>query len=138
LINGSLLGVVIVVVGVSAVHRLITGTGHVHGLPVLIMSAVAAGAMLAGALILGGDVDADDDTPADKANMQAVLLDTVADGAAAAGVATTGAIILATKGWDWLDPTVALVIACVIGFHVVALLRDTARTFRTRNATASS
>lgn len=33
----------------------------------------------------------------------AVLLDTIADAAAAAGVATAGAIILATRGWYWLD-----------------------------------
>jgi Co/Zn/Cd efflux system component len=52
----------------------------------------------------------------------AVLLDTIADAAAAVGVAATGGIILATGGWYWLDPAVALVIAVVIGYHALALL----------------
>jgi cobalt-zinc-cadmium efflux system protein len=51
------------------------------------------------------------------------MLDTVADAAAAAGVAATGGIILATGGWYWLDPAVALVIAVIIGYHALALLR---------------
>ena len=49
----------------------------------------------------------------------AVLLDTIADAAAAAGVAVTGGIIMATGGWYCLDPSVALIIAC----HALALLR---------------
>jgi cobalt-zinc-cadmium efflux system protein len=52
-----------------------------------------------------------------------VLLDTAADAAAAAGVAVSGAIILAAGGAYWLDPAVALVIALVVGFHSVRLLR---------------
>ena len=53
--------------------------------------------------------------------MRAVLPDTVADAAAAAGVALTGAVILATGGWYWVDRSVALVIAVVIGYQVAAL-----------------
>jgi len=53
----------------------------------------------------------------------AVLLDTIADAAAAAGVAATGAIILATGGWYWLDPAVALAIAIVVAYHAFALIR---------------
>ncbi len=53
----------------------------------------------------------------------AVLLDTIADATAAAGVAITGAIILATGGLYWLDPAVALLIAAVISWHAVALIR---------------
>jgi cobalt-zinc-cadmium efflux system protein len=133
LVNGALLGLVITFVIVTAVWRLLHGTGRVNGLPVLIISAVAAGVMTVGALILGGDVDDDDDTDADRANMRAVLLDTVADAAAAAGVAATGAVILATGGWYWLDPIVALIISAVIGYHVVVLLRDVAEGLRTPN-----
>jgi cobalt-zinc-cadmium efflux system protein len=50
-------------------------------------------------------------------NIEAVLLDTAADAAAAGGVAVSGAVILATGGWYWLDPAVALVIAVVVGYH---------------------
>jgi hypothetical protein len=38
-------------------------------------------------------------------------------------VAVAGAIILATGGWYWLDPAVALAIALVIAYHAVALIR---------------
>ena len=55
--------------------------------------------------------------------MAAVLLDTIADAAAAAGVAATGPIILATGGWYWLDPAVALAVAAVIAYHALALIR---------------
>jgi cobalt-zinc-cadmium efflux system protein len=47
----------------------------------------------------------------------------VADAAAAAGVAVVGAIILATGGWYWLDPAVALAIAVVVAYHALALIR---------------
>jgi cobalt-zinc-cadmium efflux system protein len=88
---------------------------------VLIVSAIAAAVMLAGAFVLGGDPD-DDDGEQDL-NVRAVLLDTAADAAAAAGVAVSGAIILGTGGWYWLDPATALVIAVIVGYHAVRLIR---------------
>jgi cobalt-zinc-cadmium efflux system protein len=121
-----LLLVVVTFIMLEAVRRLVGGTDHVHGLPVLVATAIAAIVMLIGAVVLKGDVDDEDDTEGDRANMRAVLLDTIADAAAAAGVAATGAVILISGGLYWLDPAVALVIATVIGYHVVALLRDTA------------
>ena len=128
LINCGWLLILELLVVAAAAERLITCTPQVHGLPVLIVSAVAALTMTAGALILQGDTDTDTDTDADDdddrdLSVAAVLLDTVADAAAAAGVAATGGIILATGGWYWLDPAVALVIAVVIAYHAVALLR---------------
>jgi cobalt-zinc-cadmium efflux system protein len=54
--------------------------------------------------------------------MRAVLLDTAADTAAAAGVAAAGAVILTAGRLFWLDPAVALVIALVVGYHAVRLL----------------
>jgi cobalt-zinc-cadmium efflux system protein len=78
--------------------------------------------MTAGALVLradAGDADAD----GRDLSVAAVLLDTIADAIAAAGVAATGGIILATGGWYWLDPAVALIIAVVIAYHALALLR---------------
>ncbi len=130
LVNAILLGVVVVVVLVTAVDHLVAGAGQVHGLPVLVISLIAATAMGVGVLILGGDSDEDGHSDADRANMRAVVLDTAADAFAAAGVAVTGAIILATNGWYWLDPAVALLIAVVIGYHVIVLLREVAGTLR--------
>jgi cobalt-zinc-cadmium efflux system protein len=105
---------------VAAIRRLVSGALEVHGLPVLIVSAAAAVVMLVGALVLGdvGDGDRGEDL-----NIKAVLLDTVADAAAAGGVATAGAVIMITRGWYWLDPAVALVIAMVIGYHAAVLIR---------------
>ena len=76
--------------------------------------------MTIGALVLRAD---DDDGDGDgDLSVAAVLLDTVGD-AATAGVAVTGAIILAAGGLFWLDPAVALVVAVVISWHAVALIR---------------
>ena len=50
--------------------------------------------------------------------------------AAAAGVAVVGAIILATGGWYWLDPAVALTIAVVVACHALALIRKVAARLR--------
>ena len=55
--------------------------------------------------------------------MKAVLLDTAADAAAAAGVAVSGAVILGAGGWYWLDPAVALLIAVIVGYHAQKLVR---------------
>ncbi len=118
---GWLLVLEVLVVG-AATERLITRTPQVHGLPVLIVSGVAALTMTAGALVLQADAD-DDDADGRDLSVAAVLLDTIADAAAAAGVAAAGLIILITGGWYWLDPAVALIIAVVIAYHALALLR---------------
>jgi cobalt-zinc-cadmium efflux system protein len=124
LINGGWLLVLEVLVTTAAVDRLITGTPQVDGLPVLIVSGIAALVMTAGALVLRGDGDDNEDAPEEHdLSVAAVLLDTIADAAAAAGVAVTGAIILATGGWYWLDPAVALTIAVVVAYHAFALIR---------------
>jgi cobalt-zinc-cadmium efflux system protein len=90
LINVTALLAVMAVVAAGAAGRLVSGAGHVHGLPVLIASGAAALVMLGAGLILRGDDGAPGDTAGDRANMRAVLLDTLADGAAAAGVAAPG------------------------------------------------
>ena len=121
--NGGWLLILSVLVIVNAIERLVVGAPPVEGLPVLIVSALAAAVMMAGALILGREVDDDDAHDGEDLNMKAVLLDTAADAAAAGGVAVSGAVILATGGWYWLDPFVALIIATVIGYHALDLLR---------------
>jgi len=121
LINSSWLLVLEMLVAAAAADRLVTGTHRVDGLPVLIVSCIAALVMTGGALILRREDEAEADEH--DLSVAAVLLDTIADAAAAAGVAATGAIILATGGWYWLDPAVALAIALIVAYHAIALLR---------------
>src|ERR1700730_13174323 len=109
LANSSFLLLVTVAVTVEAIRRLSTGAPAIHGVPVVVVSAVAAIAMIACAFILG-DVEGD-------LNMESVMLDTLADAAAAIGVAVSGAVILLTHGIYWLPPLVALAIAVVGGHH---------------------
>lgn len=127
LVNAGWLFVLEVLVIIAAVDRLAHRSTQVHGLPVLIVSAIAALVMGAGALVLRGDDDDDDDDGERDPSMAAVLLDTLADAAAAAGVAAVGAIIVVTGGWYWLDPAVALVIAVVIAYHALMLIRKVLR-----------
>lgn len=135
LINAGWLLVLNIAVVIAAIWRLVSGAVQVHGPPVLIVSAVAAAVMLAGAVILSGD-PADHDGSEDL-NIKAVLLDTAADAAAAAGIAATGAVITITGAWYWLDPAVALAIAVVIGYHAVALLARVVLALRpARNSTS--
>jgi len=99
-VNAGWLLILSVLIVVSSAVRLIGGTRQVQGLPVLIVSGVAAVVMLIGALILGGDLDDNDDDEDGDLNMRAVLLDTAGDAAAAAGVAVAGAVILVGgSGW---------------------------------------
>jgi cobalt-zinc-cadmium efflux system protein len=88
---------------------------HTQRLTVVLLNlGLAALTLTVGALVLRADTGDDDDgNDEGDLSVAAVLLDTIADAAAAAGVAATGEIILATGGWYWLDPAVALVIAVV-------------------------
>jgi cobalt-zinc-cadmium efflux system protein len=124
LVNGGWLLLLSVLVAAAALSRLVSGTPEVHGLPVVIASTIAMIVMLIVALVLRVDLDDDDDDVHEQLSSRAVLLDTLADAAAAAGVAIAGGIILATHSLYWLDPTIALFIAAVIGFHAFQLLRD--------------
>jgi cobalt-zinc-cadmium efflux system protein len=113
LANATLLLAVTGTVAGEAVYRLSGGAPEVHGVPVVIVSVIAAAAMAACAMILGevgGDL-----------NMESVMLDTLADAATAVGVAASGTVILVTHGNYWLDPAVALAIAVVVGYHAVRL-----------------
>jgi len=114
LANSGLLLAATVAVAAEALHRLISGTPSIHGLQVLIVSLIAAAAMISCAMILG-DVEGD-------LSMESVMLDTVADAAAAIGVAIAGAVILITGGTYWLDSLVALVIAVIVAYHAIRLI----------------
>lgn len=137
LINAGWLLVLEAIVAAAALDRLITGTAKVDGLPVLVVSGIAALVMAGGALILrGGGDDNEDETDEHDLSIAAVLLDTIADAAAAAGVAAAGAIIQVTGGWYWLDPAVALAIALVVAYHAIMLIRKVL--IRLRPAAADS
>lgn len=133
LVNAGWLLTLELLVAAGALDRLFTRTPHVAGLPVLIVSAIAAVVMTIGAFVLRGDEEEEEDG---DLSVAAVLLDTIADAAAAAGVAITGAVILAAGGLFWLDPAVALVVAVVISWPAVALIRK-ALTRRPARAAAS-
>jgi cobalt-zinc-cadmium efflux system protein len=137
LVNGGWLLVLELLVAGTAVDRLITHTPQVDGLPVLVVSGIAALVMGAGAFILRGDAEDDEGETGERdLSVAAVLLDTVADATAAAGVAATGAIILVTGGWYWLDPAVALTVAVVVAYHAFALIRKVLGRLRSAAATA--
>ena len=114
--NAAAILVVSVVIVVEGIRRL-DHTPTVHGGPMLVVAGIAALVNIAAAFLLGGD---------DDLNMRAVMLDSVGDAAANAGVAVSGAVILATSGAEWLDPVVSIVIAVVIAVRAVRLLKQTA------------
>jgi cobalt-zinc-cadmium efflux system protein len=155
LVNAGWLLMLCLLVAPGAVHRMVTGVHDVHGPPVLVVSGIAAVVMLGGALLLGGDLDDELDDELDDGDglagagglghvvpphvdadahealtVRAVLLDTAADAAAAAGVAVTGAVILLAGGLYWLDPTVALVISVIVAWQATRLLLRIRQTLR--------
>ena len=75
LIDGFLLVIITGWVIVEAGRRLLTGTPEIHGLPVLLVSALAIVVMLVGAVILGRDAGRED------LHMRSVMLDTLSDAA---------------------------------------------------------
>jgi cobalt-zinc-cadmium efflux system protein len=115
--NAVAILVVTVLIAVEAVRRL-QHPVDVHGLPVLVVAGIAAAVNGVAALVLSGDRH--------DLNMRAVLLDTVGDAAANAGVAVAGAVILLAGRYDWLDPAVSLLIAAVIAVRAVRLLAQAA------------
>ena len=133
LVNAGWLFVLNLVVAGAAVGRLAGNSRPVHGLPVLVASSVAAVVMVATAFVLGGEAEdkgGDGDNDGGALNVRAVLLDTAADGAAAAGVAVAGGVIYATGGLFWVDPAVALAISVVVGYHAARLLARIRRSFQ--------
>ena len=108
LINGVALVVVSVLIVAESVGRLSHGTAKVDGLPVVIVSVVTMAVLLLGAFVLGGSAANED------IHMRSVLLDTLADAAAAGAVAVAGAVIALTGRFFWLDPALALSVALVI------------------------
>lgn len=118
LINATILIAVTVGVTVEAIGRLREGSPAVLGLPMAVVSLITLAVMIAGALVLGLSAHRED------IHMKSVLVDTLADAAAAAGVLVAGAVIWATGGLYWLDPVIALILAAMIGYAGIGLARQ--------------
>jgi len=124
-VNATALLTFSVLVIVEGIRRLLHGTPPVHGLPVLIVSAIATAVMIVGVFVLG--------TAArnEGLHMRSVLLDTISDALASAAVAVAGLVIYLTGRLFWLDSALSLIIGAVIAVGSTGLLRDVARALRT-------
>jgi cobalt-zinc-cadmium efflux system protein len=116
LVNAVLLLAVTATVVIEAVSRLLAGSPPVEGAPMVVVSLVTMVVMLAGAMVLGRSA-ADEDL-----HMRSVLLDALADAAAAAAIAIAGAVILFTGAFFWLDPVLALAVSVLIAVAAVQLV----------------
>jgi cobalt-zinc-cadmium efflux system protein len=122
-LNAASVLVVCVLLAIEAVHRLANPTSVRGGL-VLVVALVATGANLLAAWAVAGDGHGGHRHGRDL-NMRSALLHLVGDAAASLGVAVAGAVILVSGGADWLDPAVSLLLAAVIGWQGLRLLRET-------------
>lgn len=116
LVNATLLLAVTVTVTVEAISRLREGSPPVEGLPMVIVSVITMVVMLAGAFVLGRSAAGED------LHMRSVLIDALADAAAAAAIAVAGVIILVTNGLYWLDPVLALAVSILIAIAAMQLI----------------
>lgn len=124
-LNATVLLVGSALVLVAGVGRLVHGSPQVHGLPVLVVSAVATVVMVVGVLVLGTDAGDED------LHLRSVLLDTAADALASAAVAVSGLVIWLTGRWAWLDAALSVVLSLLVGAAAIALLRQVVLSLRT-------
>ncbi len=124
LVNATLLIAVTTGVVIEAIARLREGSLAVLGLPMAVVSLITLLVMLLGALVLGLSAHRED------IHMKSVLLDTLADAAAAAGVLAAGIVIWISGGLYWLDPVIALILAAVIGYAGTRLAVQAVRALR--------
>lgn len=114
--NAALILAATALITYEGIRRLIHPSS-VEGLPVVIVATVALAANAGSALLLrdkGNDV-----------NMRAALLHMAADAGASVGVIIGGAVILATGGFEWIDPVVSIGIGLIIGWQAVKLIVET-------------
>jgi cobalt-zinc-cadmium efflux system protein len=116
--NGMLLVAVGVVIVYTAVRRLVDPP-DVRGGIVLVVALVGIAVNLVAASVLHRP-------SRDSLNVRGAFLHVATDLAAFAGTAVAGAIILAT-GWNRADPLASLVVAGLIFWSSVSLLRESSR-----------
>lgn len=104
----------------ESIHRLMDPP-PVEGAIVLIIALVGFAANGASALFVR---ERHEDGAEADLNMRSALLHLASDAVASLGVAIAGAVMLATGGWNWLDPAVSLLIGVSIAWHAWKLLRS--------------
>ncbi len=120
LVNGALLTVVAVTVAIEAIHRLVAPeSGHVNGLPLLIIAAIGLVANLAAFLILRGGEPG-------SLNMRGARLEVLGDLIGSIAALVAGIVILST-GFAAADAIASLLIAVLIVPRAASLLRDVVR-----------
>ena len=117
-VNGITLLVVGVVIVYTAVRRLVDPP-DVRGGIVLVVALAGIAVNVAASLLLHGP-------SRESLNVRGAFLHVVTDLAAFVGTAVAGAIILAT-GWDRADPVASLVVAALIFWSSLSLLRESTR-----------
>jgi len=117
-VNGMLLVAVGVVIVYTAIRRLVDPP-EVRGGIVLAVALVGMAVNVVAAWLLH-------EPSRDSLNVRGAFLHVATDLAAFVGTAVAGAIILAT-GWDRADPLASLVVAGLIFWSSVSLLRESSR-----------
>jgi cobalt-zinc-cadmium efflux system protein len=121
--NGLTLGLIALWIVWSAIHRLID-PHDVRGGLVLVVALVGAVVSLLASIVLAR-------ASRESLNVRAAFLHVVTDVAAFAAAAVAGALILAT-GWDRFDPIASLLVAGLMLWSSVQLLRESTLIFLER------
>jgi cobalt-zinc-cadmium efflux system protein len=121
--NGITLGLLAVWIVWSAIHRLIDPR-DVHGGLVLVVALAGAGVSLVAALVLARGSK-------ESLNVRGAFLHIATDVAAFGSTAVAGGLILVT-GWNRLDPIASLLVAALMLWSSVQLLRESTAIFLER------
>jgi cobalt-zinc-cadmium efflux system protein len=121
--NGITLGLLAIWIVWSAIHRLID-PHEVRGGLVLVVALAGALVSVAASLVLAR-------ASKESLNVRAAFLHIVTDVAAFGAAAVAGALILAT-GWNRFDPIASLVVAALMLWSSVQLLRESTAIFLER------
>jgi cobalt-zinc-cadmium efflux system protein len=115
LVNAIVLLIAVGAIGLEAVQRL-ADPAPINGYAMAIVAAVGIVVNGSTALMLLSGSRRD-------INLRAAFLHMAADTAVSVGVVAAGCL-LAWTGWLWLDPAVSLIVALVIAFSTLALLKE--------------
>jgi cobalt-zinc-cadmium efflux system protein len=117
LLNGGLLFAVTALIVVEALHRFAS--------PTLPQGGIMLGVALVGIVVNLGLGVALSRTAGDNLNVRAALLHVASDALGAVAVAVAGILVLTTH-LAWIDPLASLVVAAIILFGVLRIVREAA------------